>query len=186
MKKNSNLTWGIILVVFGVYLILRNFGIISFGKLIGTFWPLIIIFISFMFHVGYFSNAPKNVGLLVPGGVLLTVGIVCQMSMLYNNWHVLWPGFVLAPAVGLFELYIFGKKTQGLLIPIAILSGLSAIFFFSFSFRYLNVIARYAFPALIILLGLSFIVRSIQVEEYNEKDNNVDDDLVVIDENEIE
>lgn len=182
MKKNSNLTWGVILVVFGVYLILRNFGIISIGKLIGTFWPLIILFISFMFHVGYFSNAPKKVGLLVPGGILLTVGIVCQLSMLYNNWHVLWPGFVLAPAVGLFELYIYGNKNQGLLIPIAILSGLSAIFFFSFSFRYLNTIVRYAFPGLIILLGLSFIVRSIQVDE----DNNEEDDLIVRDMNEIE
>ena len=75
-KNNSRFVWGIILVCLGCLLILSNLGVIpSIVRLIGLFWPLILIFMSLMFHVGYYTNR-NNVGLLVPGGILLTVGIV--------------------------------------------------------------------------------------------------------------
>ncbi len=69
--------------------------------------------------------------MLVPGGVLLVVGLVNQISFMFNIWHILWPGFVFAPAFGLFELYWFGKKEKGLLVPVGILTALSLIFFAS-------------------------------------------------------
>lgn len=158
MNKDGKLGWGIILICVGVLLLLGNLGVVPrFGKLIGTFWPMIIIFISLLFHVGYYSNK-NNVGLLVPGGILLTVGIVCQSSILWDMWGFMWPGFILAPAVGLFELYIFGKREKGLLIPIGILTGISMIFF-STSFHSLGRIGRYFIPALLILIGLAVLVK---------------------------
>ena len=125
------------MICIGVLLILSTFGVIpSLGRLMATFWPMILIFISLFFHAGYYSNR-KNVGLLVPGGILLTLGVVFQTSELWNMYNVMWPGVILAPAVGLFELYYFGDREKGLLIPIGILSCTS-LFFFTFTIRNLR------------------------------------------------
>jgi len=156
--KTGKLGWGVILIGIGVLLILGNLRIIpSCGRLIGIFWPMIIIFGALMFHVGYYSNQ-KLYGLLVPGGILLTVGIVCQSSMLWNIWDFMWPGFILAPAVGLFEMYLFGKRSKALLIPVGILTGLSLIFF-SMSFNTLGTLARYIIPAVMIFIGLVVLTK---------------------------
>lgn len=171
-SKTGKLGWGAVLICFGGFLILSNLGIVpSFGRLIGIFWPLIIIFGSLMFHVGYYSNT-KNVGLLVPGGILLTVGIVCQSAMLWNIWGFMWPGFILAPAVGLFELYIFGNRSKGLLIPVGILTGLSVIFF-SMSFHTLGNMARYVIPAVLIFIGLVVLAKDKKKQnDYGYQDQN--------------
>ncbi|GIQ63904.1 hypothetical protein PACILC2_24720 [Paenibacillus cisolokensis] len=71
--------------------------------------------------------------MLVPGGIVFTVGIICQIAMLFDSWDVMWPGFIFAVAVGLFELYWFGGRNKYLLIPINILTVLSILFFAIFS-----------------------------------------------------
>jgi uncharacterized membrane protein len=176
MSRNSNGKFGLgaILVTVGLLMILSNLGVIpSICRLIGTFWPLVLIFISLLFHVGYYSN-PKNVGLLVPGGILLTVGIVCQCSMLWGLWRFMWPGFILAPAVGLFELYIFGKRDKGLLIPIGILSGMSLIFF-TMTFNTLGRFAKYLIPVLLIVIGLIILNKNRRnANNFNESNNAQD------------
>lgn len=166
-NQTGKLGWGMILIIFGALMILGNLGIVpSFGKLIGTFWPMIIIFGALMFHVGYYSNK-NNVGLLVPGGILLTVGIVCQTSVLWNIWGFMWPGFILAPAVGLFELYIFGDRQKGLLIPVGILTGISLIFF-SASFNTLGKMARFIIPAVLIFIGIVILARDKRQQGQND------------------
>ena len=59
-------------------------------------------------------------------------------------------------AFGLFELYIFGNREKGLLIPVGILGGLSFLFFFSFSLSKLLSFntGPYAMPLLLIGVGL--------------------------------
>ncbi len=109
------------------------------GSIIQYFWPTMFILpVSILLHVLYFrfvSNGGS--GLLIPGGILLTVAVVCQISMLFNAWEYMWPGFILAPAVGLLEFYWFGYRNRWLLLPIGILSSLSAIFFIVFSLGYI-------------------------------------------------
>lgn len=160
--KNNNqkgkIGWGMILIFVGAFLFLSNLGIIpSIGRLIGLFWPMIIIFGALLFHVGFYQNK-KNYGLLMPGGTLLTIGIVCQSSMLWNIWDVMWPGFILAPAIGMLEMYLFGKQSKGLLIPVGILSGLSLLFF-SMSIRGLGPLGRYILPAVLIFIGLVLLAK---------------------------
>ena len=56
-KNNSNFVLGVILVCVGVLSVLGSFGIIpSLGSIMSTFWPMILIFISLLFHAGYYSN----------------------------------------------------------------------------------------------------------------------------------
>ncbi|WP_145324663.1 hypothetical protein [Paenibacillus xylanexedens] len=119
-----------VLILLGVYLILNQGGSLGPGTIFATFWPtLFVIPLGLFFHWLYFSMIGRGVGLLVPGGLLLTVGIVCQIAMLFNNWSTMWPGFILAVAVGLFELYWFGGRNKWLLIPINILMVVSLLFF---------------------------------------------------------
>jgi hypothetical protein len=172
-NQGVKLGWGIILIIIGAMLMLGNLGIVpTFGQLMKVFWPMIIIFAALMFHVGFYSNK-KNYGLLMPGGLLLTVGIVCQTSEIFNLWNFMWPGFILAPAVGLFEMYIFGKRSKGLLIPVGILTGLSLIFFAS-NFNNLGTLPRYIFPCILIFIGAVILAKDKKQQQggYDYQDPN--------------
>ncbi|HZG86634.1 hypothetical protein [Paenibacillus sp.] len=135
---------GAVLMLLGVFLFMNRGETFDVGDVFEYFWPSIFIIpLGLFFHWLYFGvTGRRGVGVLVPGGILLTVGVVCQLSMLYDIWEVMWPGFILAVAVGLFELYWFGGRNRWLLIPINILTVLSLLFFAVFSigslFSYLS------------------------------------------------
>ncbi|MBQ4900382.1 hypothetical protein KB559_16210 [Paenibacillus sp. Marseille-P2973] len=133
MNKRS---WiGPVLILLGCYLFFFRKEAMSTGSLFGHFWPtMFIIPLGLFFHWLYFSLTERRaIGLLIPGGILFTVGLVCQLSTLFDSWQYLWPGFILAPAIGLFEFYWFGNRNKYLLIPINILGALSLLFFAVFS-----------------------------------------------------
>ena len=126
---------GIGLVALGVLFLIRPVPEVDAADVFEWFWPLLFLMpVGVLFHWWHFrSGSPKTAGLLVPGGLFLTVGAVCQLSILFDAWDTLWPGFVLAPAVGLFELYLFGGRKRGLLIPVGILAAVAGVFFLSTS-----------------------------------------------------
>lgn len=142
------------MILAGVYLFFFHKEAVSMGSLFGTFWPtLFIIPLGLLFHWMYFSlTGRRGSGLLIPGGILFTVGIVCQLSTLFDGWGYLWPGFILAPAVGLFEFYWFGNRNKWLLIPINILGVLSLLFFAMISFGALYNRVIFGQPVLAIAL----------------------------------
>ncbi|ARU61483.1 hypothetical protein CBW65_11055 [Tumebacillus avium] len=130
------------------------------GIIFGMFWPtLFVIPLGLAFHVGFFASGGRNSGLLVPGGILLGAGVVCQISMLFDAWGYMWPGFLAAVALGLFELYLFGERQPGLLIPVGILGALSIIFFIVFGLGQLASFGQYGFAALFLLIGLALFLR---------------------------
>lgn len=122
---------GALLILLGLFLFLNRGGEFGIGEVFAYFWPsMFVIPLGLLFHWMYFSlTERKAVGLLIPGGILLVVGIVCQISMLFNIWEYTWPGFIMAVAIGLFEFYWFGDRNKYLLIPINILMVLSLLFF---------------------------------------------------------
>ncbi|HEY8421871.1 MAG TPA: DUF5668 domain-containing protein [Thermoclostridium sp.] len=167
--RNGKFVLGITLICIGFLLILSTFGVIpSLGRLISKFWPMIFIFISLLFHAGYYSNK-NNVGLLVPGGILLTLGVVFQTAELWDIYGVMWPGVILAPAVGLYELYYFGNREKGLLIPVGILSAIS-LFFFTFTIGNLRGLSKFILPAGLIFAGLIILIK----DQRNSKKSNDD------------
>jgi len=161
---NPRVVIGPLLVLLGAYLLLNPGGVLSPGQLIGYFWAsMFIIPLGVFFHWLYFQvNSRKGVGLLVPGGILLTVGIVCQISMLTGGWEYMWPGFIMAPAIGLFELYWFGGRNKWLLIPINILMILSMLFFMVFTIGSLFSVKIFGQPFLAIVLILGGAVMLIR------------------------
>lgn len=165
-KNRGAMIIGLLLIVFGVLFLLDNLGIFSInfnifdiGFLISRFWPLFIIIPGLIFHATYFNSKTSDAGILVPGGILLTAGMTCQLSMLFGLWGVLWPGFILSVAVGLFELYVFGNRDKGLLIPVFILGSLSLIFF-AMSLGRIFYIRTFLIPAVLILGGILLLSRN--------------------------
>jgi len=167
MNKKSNALVGTVLIIIGGVVLLENlgilnklFGITSLWQLVGRGWPsLFLILPGIILHYLFFSGRNRDAGLLVPGGILLVLGIVFQINMLFGGWHILWPGYILAVAVGLFELYYFGTRDRGLLIPVGILGGLSLVFFMRFTLSELfNFdISNLLVPLIFIIVGISVI-----------------------------
>lgn len=130
MRIPRNALIGFLLLVLAVVIAVHADYSWSVGSIFAHFWPtLFVIPVGFFFHWLYFFLDQRGVGLLVPGGVVLTVGVVCQIASLFDSWSIMWPGFILAPAIGLLELYLFGSRNRWLLIPIGILTALSVLFF---------------------------------------------------------
>ncbi len=161
--RNSGKVVGGILICFGILFLLQNFGLFNFwsifGFMISRLWAsLFIILPGLLFHFKFFSGNRRDPGLLVPGGILLVIGATLQFNMLFGGWGVTWPFFIFSVAFGLFELYWFGNRERGLLIPVGILGGLSAIFFLSFSLSEIMSFdtGPYAIPVVLIVIG--FIV----------------------------
>ncbi|MCQ4088010.1 hypothetical protein [Saccharibacillus sp. JS10] len=159
MSKKAIL--GPLLILLGVYLLFAQGTGLHAGAIFAYFWATIFILpLGFFFHWMYFSMTNGRApGLLIPGGVLVTVAIVCQVSMLFNSWDVMWPGFILAPAIGLFEFYCFSGRNRWLLIPITILTVLSFLFFAVFSLEALFTHTFLDQPLLVfVLIGLGTLL----------------------------
>ena len=125
--KKINYVFGFLLLCIGVLLILSNFGIIEIVW--EDLWPLFLLIPGILFELSYFIYR-KDAGLLVPGGILITYGLLFLVHVIYG-WHLmedLWPIFPLGVAVGLLQLYIFGQREKRLLIPIGILGAVSLFF----------------------------------------------------------
>lgn len=155
--KSKNFTLGLLLILVGTFMIMNrifNMELFTMSKL----WPLFVLVPGLTFEVSYFSNR-RNAGILVPGGILTTIGILFLFET-YTNWSFsgyTWPIYPLAVAIGLFQLYIFSeRRNTGLLIPVAILTLVSVISFvnllFSGLFYWLNY--QLVLPIILILIGL--------------------------------
>lgn len=166
MNRRNNMVIGGIFVLLGCLFLLKNlnifdinFDIFDIFSLVSTFWPaLFLILPGALMHLKFFSGSNNDAGVLVPGGILVTTGAVCQIGMLFGNWTAMWPGFIAAVAVGLFELYLFGTRDKGLLVPVFILGTVSVIsFWFSIQGLWWMNMRRALVPIILILFGVMII-----------------------------
>ncbi|MDF2684718.1 MAG: putative rane protein [Brevibacillus sp.] len=98
---------------------------------IDMLWPAFLLIPAIGFHIYFFMNPnPKRAGVLVPGGILAVYAPLFFFSELFfeGDMSSTWPVFLLGPALGLTELYIFGGRKTPLLIPISILTAVAFIF----------------------------------------------------------
>lgn len=157
MKRSSSIVWGLLFILLGAFLIadrVLNLHLASMNVL----WPLFILVPGLVFEFSYFLSR-SNPGLLVPGGILTTIGALFMFETLTprNFWGYTWPIYPLAVAIGLYQLYIFGGRERGLLVPVTILGGFSAAALVSmlFSTDIMNVLI----PAVLIILGAYIIIK---------------------------
>lgn len=218
MKNSMKYIFGAALVIFGILVIFGKIGFFSLSWLLNLTWPMIIIGISIPFFLGYLSKRPYGVGLLVPGGILLAVGVTiligeafsyrfiwpgfiaspavgllllymfgerspgllvpigtlftvagtCFLSQLLGLWGILWPGFIMAPAVGLFLLYLTDTSKSGILIPVFILTGISVVFFSIFTLGSLGKYFKYIVGAILVITGIRVITKRSSSSGYDD------------------
>ena len=150
-----NYLFGLFLLFIGVLLILANFGVIEIVW--DNLWPLFLLIPGILFELSYFIYR-KDAGLLVPGGILITYGLLFLVNAIYG-WHLmdnLWPIFPLGVAVGLFQLYLFGGREKGLLIPVGILGAVSLFFLIN---NLLFVDFRFLAGILLVVIGIWVIFK---------------------------
>lgn len=157
--NNKNYFWGFFFIIIGILLfIARLFNIQLFHT--EKLWPIFVLIPGLCFNLLYFSTR-KSPGVLVPGGILITLGLLFFFETL-TNWHFAeytWPIYPLSVAIGLLQLYIFGTRKRELLIPIGILSLVAAIAFacmiYGNIFRWIN--SSLVVPAILVLIGVALI-----------------------------
>lgn len=158
MNNKSNF-WGFLFVIVGILLFFsRLLDIQLFGM--DKLWPMFVLVPGLCFIVSFFTTRTRP-GLLVPGGILTTIGFLFFFETL-TNWHFAeytWPIYPFSVAVGLALLYVYGGRRRGLLIPIGILSLIPIISFtcmiFGNIFRWVN--SSLVMPAIFILIGIALI-----------------------------
>jgi len=150
--KNSNIVMGAVLVALGCILLLSNLGYINFSW--DYIWPMALLLPGIYLHFAYFTKIDKNPGNLVPAGILTTYGLMAY-AVAFFGWGTmasLWPFILLGIAIGLMELYLFGTRDKGLLVPISILGGLGLMLlsktYFFFDLK------KVVIPAILVVLGV--------------------------------
>jgi hypothetical protein len=143
---------GIILLLVGAVLAFGALGVFTVS--VAYLWPLFMFVPGILFHVGFFSNPkPSRSGLLVPGGILVVFGLLFLYCNFFgwDSLESLWPFFLIGPAVGLFESYLFGGRQFGLLIPATILTVLAVVFL---GFNILSGLLGGGLGVILVLAGL--------------------------------
>jgi len=171
--KNSSLFPGLLLIAFGVLLLANNMGIFVFSM--AYLWPLFLLVPGIVFELSFFATG-KNSGVLVPGGILILYGFFFYFNIItgWNFMDSLWPFFLLGPAFGLFQLYVFGGREKGVLIASSVLGILSMIFF---SFTLFGFASEFIAPSAMIIIGLVVLMKGKREPKSKYiKENNKSDD----------
>lgn len=153
---------GLILIIVGVLLLFKplfNINIFDMEHL----WPIFVLVPGLVFE-GSFFLSKRNPGLLVPGGILTTIGGLFFFET-FTDWNFseyTWPVYILAVAIGLYQLYLFDSKSKALLIPVGILTTVALVSFtlivFGNIFVWLN--SSIVWAALFILFGVFILLKS--------------------------
>lgn len=165
---NNRSFWGVMLILFGSIMIINDF--ISLHGMIPTF-------IGIGFIAGYVLNGGAkrngNIGLLIPGCVLIVVGIFSTLQNL--NIFPEKDGGIFLVLLGIAFLIIMfvhtlriESKSWGVrhwpLYPGLILIAIGVLVFLSenYNIRILESIGEYILPVAIILLGISLLLRVVK------------------------
>lgn len=129
--NRKNYVWGILLIALGLILIADKIFTIGFFNP-DKIWPIFILVPGLVFEFSYFISR-RNPGLLVPGGILTTIGLLFFFENLtrWNFSEFTWPIYPLSVAIGLFQLYLFDGRPRGLLVPVFILTLVAVVSFIS-------------------------------------------------------
>ncbi|ACL76155.1 hypothetical protein [Ruminiclostridium cellulolyticum] len=153
MKKNYSFV-GVLLIVAGAVLLVLKmlFGLDFLNLTTRDFWVFIVLLIGLTFEFSFFITG-KNSGLLIPGGIFTTIGLLFMFEVT-TNWYFAeytWPVYILSVAIGLFQMYLFSGREKGLLIASMIIAGISAFFF---ACMFMNTILTFIKPSFFIPVAL--------------------------------
>ncbi|HYE81454.1 MAG TPA: DUF5668 domain-containing protein [Clostridia bacterium] len=155
-----NIYLGTALILAGCLLFSNQFFDFNFFSM-EYFWPVFVLIPGLIFEASFFLSG-RNAGLLVPGGILTTIGTLFFFET-FTGWRFAeytWPVYILAVAIGLAQLYMFGTRQRGLLIPVFILTLIAMVSFVMAVFGGIMSWLNYntVLPVALILIGLYILV----------------------------
>lgn len=119
-NRRSNIVALALIIIGSVSLICQFLNINLWNRL--PIWEIIMFFIGVHFEYRYFRDR-RAPGILVPGAILMTIGLVDFLKWLTLGYFFIhFPAVIVGVAIGLFQLYWYGNRNGGLLIPVAILT----------------------------------------------------------------
>lgn len=160
--KQDKMSIGLILIILGVVLLFKPLFNINIFDM-AHFWPIFVLGPGLVFE-GSFFLSKKNPGLLVPGGILTTIGSLFFFET-FTDWNFAgytWPVYILAVAIGLYQLYLFDGRSKALLIPVGILTtvGLVSLILIIFGNIFVWLNSSIVWAILFILLGVFILIKN--------------------------
>lgn len=102
---SKRVTWGILLILAGVVLLLNQLDLLDFGDLIHTYWPSILILMGLFGLISRDSSKISNL-------VILGIGVFFQLRnfgyITVSIWQILWPAILIIIGLSI----IFDKGTR--------------------------------------------------------------------------
>jgi hypothetical protein len=128
----SRILWGSLFILGGVLFLLENLGVIEFG---GLFWAL-LFGLGAIFFLSIYINNRLNWWALIPGIILLSIGITIGVNDLVPDFGAIWGGPIILGGIGLsFALIFLINRTMwwaiipaGVMFSLALMLGLEAYF----------------------------------------------------------
>lgn len=156
--KRRGLFPALFLIFIGAVFLLRSFRLFQWHDV----WPVLLFGVGFLLLCSAIGR--KDKGAVFPGTILIFVGAFFFLwKNYYLPWYMdeLWPVFPLIVGMAFFVLFLFSPKEWGVLIPAAILTCVSAIFFLN-NFGTLPwsawaLIGR-TWPVVLIIIGVLILV----------------------------
>jgi hypothetical protein len=148
--KRPALLPGLILLGLGVYFLLKQLNIVEQGHILS--WPLILIIIGLSFMICSFSGWDRM--LILPGGILLALGVHFLGLHAWSFWPTHWSLFPGAVGIGFVLVYIRTKEVS-FLIPAGVLLALPTVFYV---FDGLHMLQEW-WPVVLILVGVFLLFR---------------------------
>lgn len=157
MNSNSKpFSIGLIIILAGIAILLGKWGLFDFVS--SMLWPFFVLLPGIAFHVLFFMRV-MPAGVLIPGGILTVNGLLFFVCNVFG-WYLmvyLWPVFIVAVALGLYEFAMFSQSR-----PIAVRYVSIGLFIAAAAMFFLTLLVGagvYVIAFLLILAGVGIIYR---------------------------
>jgi hypothetical protein len=121
----SRILWGSLLIIGGVLFLLENLNVIEFS---GLFWALLFV-LGAVFFLSIFMNNRMNWWAIIPGIILLCIGIAIAIDYLVPQAAEFWAGAVVLGGIGLSFaiIYLINRTMWWAIIPAGAMFSLAVM-----------------------------------------------------------
>lgn len=99
----SRVVWGGLLVVFGILVLLENFGFFTLsGIAVG-----LLFLLAGLFLISLYFESRERWWALIPGFTLLSIAVIIVTSQFAPRFSEVWSGLIILGGIGLSFLFIF-------------------------------------------------------------------------------
>lgn len=153
--RRQSVIGGIILILLGLYFLLRQMDVPLFNQL--SIWPIILIALGLFFIFSSLFDVRRDGGMF-PGVILFGIGLHFLGNELFpSTWPNHWAVYTYIVSIAFFAQFLLTRHKANL-VPAFVLLGVS-LFSTIWSDYWRDMSWEYVWPALLILGGLIIIFR---------------------------